>query len=196
MPYSNYFVNSARREIKDKKLPMLSHALDSVRRSSFEVTFYNIPVGPAAGTQPQPLTLACKSVSPISWNIEEIAARRVNDTFFYPGKATPSEVTMVFDNLYQTKTSKHLYDWLATIYNPVTGEMTTGLSDKGVGGFKIVADVVELNSQGKPFTHTRLYGLWPKSWSEDERSSDASEFHTVTCNFRYDMAVKRPDANT
>lgn len=196
MVYNPYFVNSERREIKDKKLPHLSHALDSVRRSQWEVTFYNIPVDAPAGTEARPLTLACKSVSPIGWQVEEIEAHRMNDKFFYPGKATPTEVTMVFDNIFATKTSAHLYDWLKTIYNPETGEMTAGLSDKGVGGFKIVADVIEMNTQGKPFTHTRLYGVWPKSWTETERGYDANEFHTVEVNFRYDIATKRPNANT
>lgn len=195
MAYDPFFVNSTRRQLKDKQLPFLSHALDSVRRSQWEVTFYGLPVDPVAGTEARPLTLACKSVSPIGWTIEEIQSRRINDTFFYPGNATPTEVTMVFDNLFATKTSKHLYDWLKTIYNPITGEMTAGLSDKGVGGFKIVADVIEVNTQGKPFTHTRLYGLWPKSWTEDERSSDANEFHTITVTFRCDFIDKRGDAN-
>jgi len=195
MVYSQYFVNSDKRDIKDKKLPMLSHALDSVRRSQWEVTFHNLPVEAPAGTEARALTLACKSVSPIGWTVEEISSHRVNDQFFYPGKATPTEVTLVFDNLFATKTSTHLYNWLKTIYNPETGEMTTGLSDKGVGGFKIVVDVVELNTQGKPFTHTRLYGFWPKSWTEDDRSYDANEFHTLTLTGRYDMAVKRGDAN-
>jgi hypothetical protein len=195
MAYSQFFVNSERREIKDKKLPYLSHSLDSVRRNQFEVVFYNIP-GARFGTENRPLTLACKSVSPIAWNIEEIAAPRVNDTFYYPGRATPTDVTMVFDNIFSIKGSQYLFNWLKTIYNPETGEMTPGLSDTGAGSFKVCADVIELNTQGKPFTHTRLFGLWPKQWQEDERAYDASEFHTITCTFRYDFAVKRPNSNT
>lgn len=193
--YNPYFIDSQKRELKDKKLPLLSHALDSVRRSQWEVTFHNLPVEAPAGTEARPLTLACKSVSPISWEIEEIVANRLNDKFFYPGKATPSEVTMVFDNIFSTRTSKHLYEWLKTIYNPETGEMTTGLSDKGVGGFKIITDIVEMNTQGKPFDHTRLYGFWPRSWTEDERAYDANEFHTITVVGRFDMAVKRGNSN-
>ena len=196
MPAVPYFVTSEKRGIKDKKLPQLSHSLDSIRTYQWEVSFYNVPTDAPAGTEAKPLTLACKSVSPIGWAVEEIVAERVNDKFYYPGKATPEEVTMTFDNIFATKTSTHLYNWLKTIYNPETGEMVIGLSDKGVGGFKIVADVIELNNQGQPFTHTRLYGLWPKTWKEAERIYASNDFHTIEVTFRCDFAVKRPNANT
>jgi hypothetical protein len=196
MAYTPYFVNSEIRQIKDKKLPHLSHSLDAVRRYGWEVVFYNLPVDAPAGTEPRPLTLACKNITPIGNVIDEIVADRGNDKFFYPGKSTPTDVTFTFDNLFATKTGAHLYNWIKTIYNQETGEFTAGLSDKGAGGFKIVADIIELNAQGQPFTFTRLYGLWPKSFSEDERSYDANEFHTITLGCRYDFAVKHSDTNT
>jgi hypothetical protein len=196
MAYTPFFIASERRNLSGKNLPLLSHAADSVRTYGFEVTFYQVPVNAPAGTESKPLTLACKSVSPIAWNIEEIVADRVNDKFFYPGKATPDPVTMIFDNLFATKTSSHLFDWFSTIYNPVTGQFTIGLSDKGVGSFKVVADVVELNTQGQPFTFTRMYGLWPTGWKEGERSWASNEFHTIEGTFRFDFAVKYPNSNT
>ncbi len=194
MAYSPFFINSERRRIKDKQLPELSHSLDSVRRNQWEITFYGIPDAPT-GTEARPLTLAAKSVGQIGWTIDKITTRRVNDEFHYPGNAHTVDVQITFENLFRTKTGVHLYNWLKTIYNPETGEMTPGLSDRGVGSFKVTADVIELNTQGQPFTHTRLYGMWPTSWYEDERVTDANEFHTVTVTFSYDFAVKRADAN-
>jgi hypothetical protein len=196
MAATPYFITSEKRTIEGKKMPQLSHALDSVRTYQWEVTFYLPNFDGVGGTENKPLTLACKNVSEIGFDIEEIVADRVNDKFYYPGKSSPKDVTFTFDNIFATKTSTHLYEWIKTIYNPTTGQFTPGLNERGSGSFKIHVDVIELNNQGQPVAHTRLVGLWPKSWTEATRDYAASDFHTITLTCRYDFVVKNPTANT
>jgi hypothetical protein len=189
-----FFLTANRRNIEGKKIPQLSHSLDSVRKYQWEVTFHLPVIDGTGGTESRPLTLACKNISEIGFDIEEIVADRVNDKFYYPGKATPKDVTFTFDNIFATKTSHHLYEWIKTIYDPTTGQFTPGLNERGAGSFKINTDVVELNNQGIPIAHTRLVGLWPKTWSEADRDYSASDFHTITLTCRYDFVVKYPNA--
>jgi hypothetical protein len=198
MPYNPLFVTSQNRNLQGKKLPMVSQDLDSVRAYQWEITFYNVPVAAANGVD-RPLTLAAKSVSQTGYTVEDIEVHRVNDKVFYPGKASPEELTVQFDNLYKTKMSSLLFDWIKTIYNPVTGEFENGrqVTPGGVvGNFKTVADIVQLDNKGKPMSFTRLYGVYPKSWKQAEFNYSTNEFHTIEATFRYDFIVQNANTNT
>ena len=111
MPYNPLFINSQNRGLKGKSLPMVSQDLDSIRAYQWEITFYNVPVDAANGVD-RPLTLAAKSVSQTGYTVEDIEVHRVNDKVFYPGKASPEELTVQFDNLYKTKMGSLLYEWI------------------------------------------------------------------------------------
>jgi hypothetical protein len=196
--YNPLFITSQNRGLKGKSLPMVSQDLDSVRAYQWEITFYNVPVDAANGVD-RPLTLAAKSVSQTGFTVEDIEVHRVNDKVFYPGKASPDELTVIFDNLYKSKMGSLLYNWLQNIYNPVTGEfeqarqVTTG---KVAGNFKTVADIVQLDNKGKPMSFTRLYGIYPKSWKQAEFNYSTNEFHTIEVVFRYDFIVQNANTNT
>jgi hypothetical protein len=198
MPYNPLFINSQNRGLKGKSLPMVSQDLDSIRAYQWEITFYNVPVDAANGVD-RPLTLAAKSVSQTGYTVEDIEVHRVNDKVFYPGKASPEELTVQFDNLYKTKMGSLLYAWIQSIYNPVTGEFTQGrgVTAGGVAGnFKVTADIVQLDNKGKPMSFTRLYGLYPKSWKQAEFNYSTNEFHTIEVSFRYDFIVQNANTNT
>jgi hypothetical protein len=201
MPYNPLFVSSENRNLQGKKLPMVSQALDSVRAYQWEITFYSVPVDPAFGANGggRPLTLAAKSVSQTGYTIEDIEVHRVNDKVFYPGKASTEELTVQFDNIYQTKMSSLLYEWIKTIYNPVTGEFENNRQvtlGSVAGNFKTVADIVQLDNKGKPMSFTRLYGIYPKSWKQAEFNYSTNEFHTIEVTFRYDFIVQNANTNT
>lgn len=198
MPYNPLFVTSQNRNLQGKKLPMVSQDLDSVRAYQWEITFYNVPVLAANGVD-RPLTLAAKSVSQTGYTVEDIEVHRVNDKVFYPGKASPDELTVQFDNLYKSKIGSLLFDWIKTIYNPVTGEFENGRQvtpGSVVGSFKTVADIVQLDNKGKPMSFTRLYGVYPKSWKQAEFNYSTNEFHTIEVMFRYDFIVQNANTGT
>lgn len=196
--YNPLFITSQNRGLKGKSLPMISQDLDSVRAYQWEITFYNVPVDAANGVD-RPLTLAAKSVSQTGYSVEDIEVHRVNDKVFYPGKTTTEDLTVIFDNLYKSKMGPMLYNWLQSIYNPVTGEFEQSrqVTAGGVAGnFKTVADIVQLDNKGKPISFTRLYGLYPKSWKQAEFNYATNEFHTIEVIFKYDFIVQNANTNT
>ena len=121
--------------------------------------------------------------------IEDIEVHRVNDKVFYPGKASPEELTVTFDNFYQEngRVAEVLWQWFSWIYDPTSGKLT----EKSVGSesnWKSQSVViVHLDAQGQPQTETRLYGVYPKSWKTAEFNYATNEFHTIEMVFRYDF---------
>jgi len=106
-----------------KNLPKVSTSLDSVRAYQFEVLFRGLPPGAVLpGQDVNALTLAAKQVSPIGGTLEDIVVDRVNDKVFYPGKFTPDEVTITFDNLLVERTTPLLWRWFTRVYDPLTGD--------------------------------------------------------------------------
>lgn len=198
MPYKPLFVDSQNRQLKNKSLPMISQDLDSVRAYQFEMAFYGVPVDGVASLD-RPLTLAVKQVSQTGFQLEDIEVNRVNDKVFYPGKSTPDELRITFDNLYKHKMGTMLYKWLQTIYDPVTGEFTPGRSvgaGNVAGNFKVVGDLIQLDNKGQPLAFTRFYGLYPKSWRSAEMNYSANDFNTLEVIFRYDFIVQNGNSNT
>lgn len=193
MPITPYFKN-ANRDLDSNKVPDISQALDSVRAWGWEIIFHPPQVVLQGQPELQPFRIAAKSVSPIGYTLEDIPVHRTNDVVFYPGKATPTELTIVFDDLYRTKQGSTVYKWLQQVYNPVTGEFTPGFVE-AVGNFKTQIEIVKLNGLGQPFTHIKLVGCYPKSWEESEFNYATSEFHTITSVFRWDFAVAEFDTN-
>lgn len=198
MAYNPLYVNSQNRGIQGKKLPMISQDLDSIRSYQWEITFYNVPVD-GINTLDRPLTLAAKQVSQTGMQVDDIEVHRVNDKVFYPGKASPEELRVTFDNLYKAKMGEKLYQWFRSIYNVETGEFTQNRSVGGgsvAGNFKTVADLVQLDNKGQPLSYTRLYGIYPKAWKQAEFNYSTQEFHTIEMTFRYDFIVQKGNANT
>ena len=177
-------------------LPLISQGLDSVRTYQFEMHFDNVPGGILDGNaELTDLVLACKQVSQVGFSIEPIEVHRVNDKVFYPGKASPEELTVTFDNFYANKTgvAQALYRWYQSIYNPVTGRFLTEPGNTGGGtaprtsDFKCGATLYHLDPQGSPIAETKLIGLMPISWKTAEFNYSTNEFHTIEMGFRYDF---------
>jgi hypothetical protein len=80
-------------------LPNISQALDSVRAYQWEISFQlpSTGVEEAGGIEPH-LTLAAKQVTAMGFTSEAIEVHRTNDKVFYPGKASPEEVTPYYGN--------------------------------------------------------------------------------------------------
>lgn len=129
------------------------------------------------------LTLAAKSVGNLGFSVEATEVYRVNDKVFYPGRASPEELSVTFDNLYKPQIATQLWRWFSSIYNPVTGKYN------GNGGnFKAAKAVVtQLDAQGQPLMETRLFGVFPTSWKTSEFNYGTNDFNTVEMNFKYDF---------
>tara|TARA_R110002074_G_scaffold127756_11_gene267547 strand:- start:2235 stop:2861 length:627 start_codon:yes stop_codon:yes gene_type:complete len=187
---SPFYLKDENRGLGAGSLPLISMGLDSVRAYQFEIFFKLPPFNPAvesdAGSK---ITLAAKQVSQVGMTIEDIEVHRVNDKVFYPGKASPEELTVTFDNFYQEngRVAEVLWQWFSWIYDPTSGKLT----EKSVGSesnWKSQSVViVHLDAQGQPQTETRLYGVYPKSWKTAEFNYATNEFHTIEMVFRYDF---------
>ena len=165
-------------------MPKLSTKLDSIRTFQWEIEFrppQSIePTGSMAAGQV--LTLAAKQVSELGYAQEDIVVHSVNDKYYYPGKATPEEVTVTFDNLLQEQAGPLLYQWVQHTYNPLTGEFGD-INDQ----VKTNIIIHQLNGQRQPVSSVTLYGAYPKSYKTAEFNYSTEEFHTIQVTFRYDF---------
>src|SRR5210317_649610 len=114
-----------------KTLPKISTKLDSVRLYQFEVKFFGVPQE-FIGSQ-QVLTAAAKQVSPIGGSVDDIVVDRLNDKVYYPGKYTPENVTITFDNQLLSTATPTLYNWFKTIYDPISGDAVKLAAPGGPG---------------------------------------------------------------
>jgi hypothetical protein len=183
MQENAFFVTSDQKRGTIK--PVISEGLDSVRAYQFEIHF-NLPLGVEEANRAD-LTLAAKQVSQVGMTTEDIEVNRVNDKVFYPGKASPEELTVTFDNLYNKKVSQALWEWFSTIYDPTTGQFHTTTAQGEQNTFKRDATIVHLDSRGQPLFETRLFGVYPKSWKTAEFNYSTNEFHTIELGLRYDF---------
>ena len=145
-----------------KTLPKVSTQLDSVRAYGFEVRFYGLPAA-LVGSQ-QDLTLAAKQVSPVGGTIDDIVVERVNDRVFYPGKFSPEELVVTFDNLYLKNTTPALWEWFKTIYDPLSGDMTKLSAPGGPGNRTFKSNkltIVQLDNTRTPHSYVEVYGVYP-----------------------------------
>jgi hypothetical protein len=168
-------------------LPTVSTDLDSVRAYQFEIHFKGLP---ADITNVQDLTLAAKKISGMELKNEAIVVDRVNDKLHYPGKTTPQDLTVEFDNLYLRETASDLFRFFRHTYDPLTGEMTKSAQPGGGFGntFKAeVAEIVMLDNTLQPHSVIELYGVYPTSWSASEFNYATNQFHTLTVTFKYDF---------
>jgi hypothetical protein len=171
-----------------KTLPKVSTQLDSVRAYQFEVRFYGMPQA-LVGSQ-QDLTLAAKQVSPVGGTVDDIVVERVHDRLFYPGKFTPDELTITFDNLYLKNTTPALWEWFKTIYDPISGDMTKLSAPGGPGNRTFKASkltIIELDNTRTPHAFVEVYGVYPKGVRFSERNYSTNEFSTIEVTFRYDF---------
>jgi hypothetical protein len=168
-------------------LPTISTDLDSVRAYQFEIHFHGLPEDVTNSTD---LTLAAKKVGGLEMKNEAIVIDRVNDKVHYPGKSTPGELTVDFDNLYLRETASDLYRYFRNIYDPITGEMTKNSQPGNTAGKSFKADMVEvvmLDNTMTPHSTIELYGVYPTSWSASEFNYSTNQFHQLTVNFKYDF---------
>lgn len=185
---TSYYKNKYGREFTPGQgLPTISTDLDSVRAYQFEIHFFGLPEDITNQTD---LTLAAKKVSGLEMKNETIVVDRVNDKVHYPGKTTPGELTVDFDNLYLRETASDLYRFFRHTYDPITGEMTKSAQPGGQAGSTFKADKVEvvmLDNTLTPHSVIELYGVYPTSWSAAEFNYSTQQFHQLTVAFKYDF---------
>ena len=185
---SSYYKNKYGRNFTPGQgLPTVSTDLDSVRAYQFEIHFFGLPEDITNSTD---LTLAAKKVGGLEMKNEAIVIDRVNDKLHYPGKTTPGELTVDFDNLYLRETAADLYRFFRHTYDPITGEMTKSSQPGGTAGTTFKADKVEvvmLDNTLTPHSVIELYGVYPTSWAASEFNYSQNLFHQLTVNFKYDF---------
>ena len=185
---TSYYKNKYGRDFTPGQgLPTVSTDLDSVRAYQFEIHFFGLPEDITNTTD---LTLAAKKVGTLEMKNEAITVDRVNDKLHYPGKTTPGELTVDFDNLYLRETAADLYRFFRHTYDPITGEMTKSAQPGGGAGSTFKADKVEvvmLDNTLTPHSVIELYGVYPTSWSASEFNYSQNQFHQLTVNFKYDF---------
>ena len=168
-------------------LPTVSTELDSVRAYQFEIHFFGLPEDV---TNQNDLTLAAKKVGGISIQNEAIVVDRVNDKVHYPGRTTPGDLMVTFDNLYLRETASDLWRFFKNTYDPLTGEMTKNSQPGGLAGQTFKADKVEivmLDNTLTPHSTIELYGVYPTKWEAAEFNYSNNTFHTLDVTFKYDF---------
>jgi len=171
-----------------KTLPKVSTMLDSVRTYQFEVKFFGLPVE-FINTQ-QVLTAAAKQVSPVGGSVDDIVVDRLNDKVYYPGKFTPENITVTFDNQLLSQTTPALWNWFKTIYDPMTGDMTKLSAPGGAGNRSFKASkmtILELDNTNEPHAFIEVYGVYPTGVRFSEKNYASNDFSTVEVTFRYDF---------
>ena len=171
-----------------KTLPKVSTMLDSVRTYQFEVKFFGLPVE-FVNTQ-QVLTAAAKQVSPVGGSVDDIVVDRLNDKVYYPGKFTPENITVTFDNQLLSQTTPALWNWFKTIYDPMTGDMTKLSAPGGAGNKSFKASkmtILELDNTNEPHAFIEGYGVYPTGVRFSEKNYASNDFSTVEVTFRYDF---------
>ena len=168
-------------------LPTISTDLDSVRAYQFEIHFTGLP---ADVTNQSDLTLAAKKITGIEMASEPITVDRVNDKVYYPGKVTPGDLVVTFDNLYLRESASDLWRYFKSTYDPITGEMTKNAQPGGQAGLSFKADKVEivmLDNTMTPHSTVELYGVYPTKWAAAEFNYATNDFHTLDVTFKYDF---------
>ena len=184
-----YYATQTNRTLNIGEMPLLSEGLESYRAYQWEVEI-TMPPG-LTGVEDTTLTLAAKQVTQIGFTSEDIVADRVNDKFYYPGKVTPEEVTITFDNLVRGQLAENLYKWMSTAYDQVDGVFTPQfVQGDTTGGFKTAVKIYQLANTMSPVKMVYLYGAYPKSWKLAEFNYATNEFHTIEMTLRYDFAVQ------
>ena len=186
-----YYATQTNRVLNNGELPFLSHDLESYRAFQWEVEI----ILPAGMDGDEMLTLAAKSVSQVAFTSEDIIVERANDKYYYPGKVTPEEITITFDNLVKGGVAEKLYDWMSNTYDPIHGVFTPQFMS-GQGGFKSHIRIFQLDNAMFPVKHINLYGAYPKAWKLAEFNYGTNEFHSIEVIVRYDFAVQYAGLDT
>ena len=190
----NYYKNQSNREYgaagnagfsPGSNLPIISTQTDSVRVYQFEVQFEGVPNQIVQRT----LTLAAKQVGSMAFGVEKIDAYRVNDLVRYPGRVSHEAVKITFDNLYAQNTNQALWEWMKTVYNPMTGNSSYNprLGGPATRLFKAKKmTIYELDHLKTPIGSIELYGVYPERVEFKEKNYSQSDFDTMTVDFQYD----------
>jgi hypothetical protein len=184
-----YYNTSYRPFEKGKNLPRISTGIDSVRAYQFEVHFFGLPPSVASKEQTD-LTLAAKQVGAIGYGVDDITVSRVNDKVFYPGTPSFDAISITFDNLYMMKTCQSLWQWFKTIYDPLSGNMTSLSAPGGNGNRSFKAAkmrIVELDNAKVPHAAIELYGVYPRNVKFSEKNYETRDFSTIEVDFRFDF---------
>ena len=206
MADGKFYVDNAVNLLADT--PRLSHALESFRAYSWEIQIPQFAgvLSQVPGLENNDrLTLACKKITQPGFTVEDIEVHRVNEKFYYPGKPSPDNITVTFDNLIKGDVADALFAWMRSVYDPVYGIHYAGLgngtsdvnqSPEGLAGmtqapiFKRTVTIWQLDAHRNPVTHVNLYGCYPKGWKLGEFNYETNDFHTIEMDLHYDFAVQ------
>jgi hypothetical protein len=161
-------------------LPNLSHNLDSIRTYNYEVQFN----GTFANVSNRSLTLAAKRVQSAGQSVEDIAVRRLNDLYHYPGAANNQDLIITFDHLLLDQPVAALYEWFRNgSYNVRTGVVNNAERAK-----QHSIDVIYYDNEKTVNSITSYYGVFVANFAPGEHNyTTANEFHTFDVTFRYDF---------
>ena len=171
----------------DERLNTLSQQYDSLRTYSWLISIGGL--GDTTGAEGSPrdqtnsLTLACKQVGAIGFQVEDIAVDRVNDKFYYPGKYSADETTLTFDNLVTGEAANALFGWISETYDPTTGVL-------GTSSMKRKIQITQLDADHNPKMMITLYGAYAKFYRLAELNYSTNDFHTIEVGVRFDFALQ------
>jgi hypothetical protein len=167
---SFYGTQFNRGAVGDGSLPNISTELDSVRSYQFEVQIQ----------ADQNFTLAAKKVTSVGATSEDIVVDRVNDKVYYPGKVTPDEITVTFDNTLNGGMDKSLFELFTKTYDFNTGVIGNGED------IKFDMQILLLTNSLGVHSTIDLRGAYVKKYSLSELQYSENSFNTIDVTFRWD----------
>ena len=169
--------------------PKISTTLDVIKNYQFEVEFVDLP--PLNGNFPQGnLTIGATKVTAFGMTVDTVEIHRVNDRVYYPGKAKFEPVTITFDNQLLLPQYAHLWEYIKTVYNPLTGQMyNPATGARNAATLKTAKMKVRtLNGQNAPVSETTFWGVFPMDYKIAElKYSDTNTGSTIDVKFSVDL---------
>jgi len=104
----------------------------------------------------------------------------INQKYYFAGKWEWETIPITLWDYIGDSTSKKLYDWYLSNYNPATGKQAYG------SNVKKNINIVLLDPEGSELERWVLKGAWPQSFKWGELDYSDAELRTLELVLRYD----------
>jgi hypothetical protein len=165
----------------------ISTSLDAIRNYQFEVDFRNIPA--LGDFKEGDLQIGVNKVTAYGPKMDMVEIHRVNDIVKYPGKMKFEPITVTFDNQLLIPHYAHLWEYIKSVYNPLTGQYhSPATGARNIATLKAARLIVrQLSGQNTPISETTFWGVFPIEYAiAEQKYADTNVINTIDVKFSFD----------